>query len=246
MRILLTRPPEEASRTAETLKAKGHDVTTSSVLEVQPRDAAWPNGIIDAVMATSAQAFEQAQFPADLPLPEALRLMRLYVVGGKTGEAARRCGFLGELKVAQDAKELADIVVQHFQPPARLAYLAGHDRKADLEARCKEARLDIIAVEIYEARAASGLSKEAVAGLKGGAFDAVLHYSRRSAEIFLKLADAAGVKPGLVRHIAISADAAAPLRAADLPRVMVAAEPKEQAIIALLSSQKSAPAETVK
>jgi uroporphyrinogen-III synthase len=240
MRILLTRPPEEALRTAEKLKAKGHEVMTSSVLEMQPRDAEWPSGVIDGVIATSAQAFEQAQFAAELPPHETRRLLRLFVVGSKTGEAARQFGFTGELTVAQDAKDLAEMIVQAFQPPARLAYLAGHDRKADLENRCKEARLDVTAVEIYEARAAEALSKTAIASLQAGEIDAVLHYSRRSTEIFLKLAEAAGIKPGLVRHIAISADAAAPLRAADLPRVMIAAEPKEQAIIALLSQAPAA------
>ncbi len=237
MRILLTRAPDEALRTAEKLKAKGHETVTSSVLEIQPRDAAWPTGVIDGVIATSAQAFEQAQFAAEWPLPEARRLLPLFTVGSKTAEAARRCGFTGELTLAPDAKDLAEIIVNKTRPPARLAYLAGHDRKDDLETRCKEAQIEIIAVEIYEARAAEDLSEEAIAAFSNGEIDAVLHYSRRSAEIFLKLAEAAGVSLKSVHHMAISADAAAPLQAAALPHVAIAVEPKEQAIIALLSQK---------
>lgn len=240
MRILLTRAPDEALRTAEKLAAQGHQIVSSPVLEMQPRDAAWPCGVIDGVIATSAQAFEQAQFAPEWPLPEARRLLRLFVVGSKTAEAARRCGFTGELTLAPDAKDLAEAIVNAMQPPARLAYLAGHDRKSDLEMRCKEMGLEIIAVEIYEARAAESLSDEAVIALATGEIDAVLHYSRRSVEIFLALAEAAGISPGLVRHIAISADAAAPLHGAGFPFVMIAAEPKEQAILALLSDDAGA------
>ncbi|MGB8276604.1 MAG: uroporphyrinogen-III synthase [Methylovirgula sp.] len=240
MRILLTRAPDEALRTAEKLAAQGHQIVSSPVLEMQPRAAAWPSGVIDGVIATSAQAFEQAQFAPEWPLPEARRLLRLFVVGSKTAEAARRCGFTGELTLAPDAKDLAEAIVNAMQPPARLAYLAGHDRKSDLEMRCKEMGLEIIAVEIYEACAAESLSDEAVIALANGEIDAVLHYSRRSVEIFLALAEAAGISPGLVRHMAISADAAAPLQAAGFPFVMIAAEPKEQAILALLSHNAAA------
>jgi uroporphyrinogen-III synthase len=240
MRILLTRPPEEALRTAEKLAAHGHQIVSSPVLEMQPRDAAWPSGAIDGVIATSAQAFEHAQFAPEYPLPEARRLLRLFVVGSRTGEAARRCGFTGELTSAPDAKDLAEAIINTMHPPARLAYLAGHDRKSDLEMRCDAAHLEITTVEIYEARAAEALSVEAIAALAGGKIDAVLHFSRRSAEIFLRLAQTAGLDPKSVRHMAISADAAAPLHAAGFLHVMIAAEPNERAILALLSPKPAA------
>lgn len=240
MRILLTRAPEDAARTAEKLKAQGHQVVISPVFEIQPRDAEWPKGVIDGVVATSAQAFEQAQFADDLPLPEAKRLFRLFVVGGKTAEAAKKCGFTGEPFVAQEAKELADAIIAKVPTYARLAYLAGRDRKSELETRCKEARLEIIPVEIYEARAAEGLTTEAVAAIKAGEVDAVMHFSRRSTETFLKLAEAAGVDAKPIRHVAISTDAAAPLLLAGATFVATAFEPKEAAMLALLA-QKPAP-----
>lgn len=244
MRILLTRAPEDAARTAEKLKAQGHEALISPVFEIQPRDALWPKGVIDGIVATSAQAFEQAQFADDAPLPEAKRLFRLFVVGSKTAEAAKKCGFTGEPFVAQDAKELADALIAKMPPYARLAYLAGHDRKSELETRCKEARLEIIPVEIYEARAAESLSKEAVAAIKAGEIDAIMHFSRRSTETFLKLAETAGVDAKPIRHIAISNDAAAPLHAAGATHIATAFEPKEAAMLALLV-QKSLPKATI-
>ena len=62
------------------------------------------------------------------------------------------------------------------------------------------------------------------------AIDAVLHYSRRSAERFVVVAGNAG----RMRHIAISADAAAPLLAQGW-RVEIAASPDEDAMLGLLA-----------
>lgn len=240
MRILLTRATDEALRTAEKLAALGHEALFSPVIEMQPREASWPSGVLDGVITTSAQAFEQAQFSPEFPLPEARRLLPLFLVGNRTAEAAQRHGFTGALTLAADAKDLAEAIVAKLPAGARLAYLAGHDRKPNLEERCKEAGIEIIAVETYEARAAERLNETAAAALADHAIDAVLHYSRRSTEIFLNLAAEAGVDPAATRHIAISADAAAPLEAAGIADVEIAAEPKEQALLALLSQKAAA------
>lgn len=237
MRILLTRARDEAMRTAEKLNAAGHQALLSPVLQMAPTGAQWPDGVTDAVLATSAQAFDLADFALEWPLPEVRRLVPLFVVGRRTETAARRRGFAGEVRVAADAKDLASDVVATMRPPARLLYLAGHDRKSDLETRCKEAGLNIIAVEIYQACAAEQLSEEAIAAIAESAIDAVFHYSRRSAEIFLELAQKAGVNLHHLQHMAISGDAAAPLQAAGLPFIAIAAQPNEQAMLALLSGE---------
>ena len=235
MRILVTRARDDAMRTAEKLAAHGHQALISPVLDMAPTGIQWPHGVIDAVLATSAQAFELADFAPEWPLPEARRLLPLFLVGGKTEAAARHCGFGGEAALATDAKGLARIVIAHMRAPARLLYLAGRDRKSDLEISCKQAGFDIGAVEIYEACAAEHLSDDAIEAVSNGAIDAVLHYSRRSAEIFLALAETSAVDPRLLRHLTISADAAIPLQAAGLPFVAIAAEPNEDALLALLS-----------
>ncbi|MHB8883936.1 MAG: uroporphyrinogen-III synthase [Methylovirgula sp.] len=240
MRILVTRARDEAKRTVEKLAGLGHQAVVSSVLEMAPTGMQWPHGVMDAVLATSAQAFELGDFAPEWPLPEARRLLPLFLVGSRTLEAARQCGFVGEAVLAADVKELAGIVIAKMQAPARLLYLAGRDRKSDLEISCKEAGLDILVVEIYEACAAETLSDEAINAMIKGQIDAVLHYSRRSAEIFLALAQAAGVDPIFLHHMAISADAAAPLQAVGMLLVAIAAEPNEQALLALLSDAQAA------
>lgn len=236
MRILLTRPAADAQRSAEQLAASGHQIVLSPVIEMCASGAAWPSGVLDGMIATSAAAFELAQFAPDSPLPEARRMLRIFAVGNKTAEAARRCGFSGGLVLALDAKDLTESILGAVHAPARIVYLAGHDRKRDLETRCKKAGIDLIVVEIYEARAATALSDEAIAAFARGEIDAVLHYSRRSAEIFLALAGAKRIDPKSLRHVAISSDAAAPLQSKACRSVAIASEPSERALLALLSN----------
>ncbi len=198
------------------------------------------------MIATSAAAFDLSQFAPEWPSPEIRRLLRIFAVGDKTAESARQRGFGGSLIVETNAKDLAEAILRIVQPPARLLYLAGHDRKADLEARCKTAGLNLTVIEIYEARAADTLSDEALEALSRREIDAVLHYSRRSAEIFLTLAAAGRIDFKALRHMAISQDTAAPLYSRGCSFVSIALEPNEKALLALLPDARKDSGELVR
>jgi uroporphyrinogen-III synthase len=233
MFVLVTRPLNDAARTAEKLAQMGYTPVISPVLNIVPTGAFWPQGVVDAAIATSAHAFQSLQFTSEWPTPETRRLVPLFLVGARTAEAARARGFNGPMRVAADAKALCAEITQGLRAPARLLYLAGRDRKSDLESCCADAGLAVKVVEVYAAEAATSLSQAAIGLAAVGAIDAVLHYSQRSAEVFLELAAAAALDPAPLPHVAISEDAAAPLRAAALPQVIVAAEPNEEAVLAL-------------
>ncbi|MGD9658740.1 MAG: uroporphyrinogen-III synthase, partial [Methylocystis sp.] len=112
----------------------------------------------------------------------------------------------------------------------------GRDRQQTLEAGLKAAGHRVAAVEVYEARAANALSQEAVDAFAAGEIDAVLHYSRRSAEIFLALAAASGIleKARATLHFALSQDVAQPLVDEDILNVGVAERPDEEHLLGLL------------
>ena len=93
MLILLTRPWNQALRSAERLAAIGHTAILSPVLEIRRTGAAWPQGVFDAALATSARAFECLDLAPEWPPPELRRMLPLFVVGATTGEAARAAGF---------------------------------------------------------------------------------------------------------------------------------------------------------
>ena len=73
------------------------------------------------------------------------------------------------------------------------------------------------------------------------AVDAALHYSRRSATLFVAAVAGAGLAdrlPGML-HAAISPDAAEPLRAGGARRIAIAAEPSESALLRVFADAAS-------
>lgn len=225
MKVLVVRAVEDARRTASKLASLGHEAIVSPALEIRRLDFVISNEKFDALIATSAHALENASNIADLHAP-------LFVVGRHTADAARAAD-VTPTAVASDAKALAAILCERFPSRARLLYLAGRDRKPDLEAAL--AAHDLRVVETYGAERAEGLTNEAKRKLAADEIDAVLHYSRRSAEIFLDLVEACALLETVrkLRHIAISADAALPLCAAGY-KIEIAAAPDEASMIALL------------
>ena len=233
MRVLVTRPAREGHDTTRELGARGHEVVLSPVLGVAPTGAVLPPGRFDAAVATSAQAIE-ALTPAQV---EALIGVPLHVVGRRTAAAARARGLASPVSVAADGVELAQTLREAGMSSRNVLYLAGRHRKSAIEAACAKLDCQLFVVEIYEAQPAASLTDEAVEALRGGRIDAVLHFSRRSAEVFLGLADAAGLIERLqnVRHVCISADAAQPLRPSCMP-VVLAASPDALSLFATLES----------
>jgi uroporphyrinogen-III synthase len=93
-------------------------------------------------------------------------------------------------------------------------------------------------VEIYRALAAEEFPPEIVAALRAGDVEGVLHFSRRSAEIFVQCAERAGVAAAALRPVqfCISAQAAEPLARAGAHTIRIAAQPEEDALVALIGS----------
>ena len=255
MRLLLTRPIDQSEASAARLRDMGHEVILSPVLEIVTLPANWPEGDFDGLIATSARAFPgSAGFPArpfrrniidsmetgtrptsGLGSPRSQGALPLFVAGEQTARAARHWqGGDAPVETAPDASALATLLARH--KPARLLYLAGQDRKPHLERALAEAGHKVTVLETYAARPAIGLTEEALAVLRNGAVDGALHYSPRSAAVFLRLADHAGLAAQAknMQHFCLSADVALPLRLCGAGRVQVAGKPDEEGLLGLL------------
>ncbi|MGH6852460.1 MAG: uroporphyrinogen-III synthase [Methylocella sp.] len=241
MLVLLTRAQDESNRTAAKLAYEGHDAVLSPVLDMVPTGAIWPAGVIDGVIATSARAFELLSAAPDWPLPEARRLWPLLLVGERTREAARERGFDGPPVIGPDAKTLARDIASRFTTPCRFVYLAGRDRKPDLEDSLTEIGHGVAPVEVYAAQPAESLTEAALTLVRAGETGVVLHYSRRSTDIFLGLARNACLDLSGINHVCISHDAAAPLLAAGIHEVLTAKTPDEQAMFAIVNALAALP-----
>jgi uroporphyrinogen-III synthase len=205
MRLLLTRDVADSARTRALLEAAGHDVLVSPVIEFLARCTPWPRRPPHGIIATSARAFMALH--REGPPEEARATIPLYVVGERTEAEARRHGFAGPMTRVEAAASLAAILLAE-RKAMRLVYLAGYDRKEHLETVLAASRHRLVVLETYEARAATSLTPEAIAALGGGMIDAVLHYSRRSAAIFVTLAEAAGLDTTKLVHLCLSRDVA--------------------------------------
>ncbi|MDP2357683.1 MAG: uroporphyrinogen-III synthase [Beijerinckiaceae bacterium] len=224
MRVLVLRPDDEGKRTAARLAALGHEAISSPVMETMATNAPAPAGVFDAVIATSAQAFRFIDAGALAPF---LRLP-LLCVGARTAQAARKTGFGDIVIEAPDAAALAESIASQSSA-RRLLYLAGRDRKPDLEQALAAANFMIAPWVVYEARALEALREEAILSLRAGKVDAVLHFSRRSAVIFCACIVKAALQDEAraLLHVAISADAAKGLQQLAPARVRIAAAPDE-------------------
>ncbi len=231
MRVLVTRPQREAETIARRLAAAGHEAVVAPVLRIEATDDIVPDAPFEAVLATSAHAIERLR-ESDA---QRLQALPLYVVGARAADLAKTRGFAEIAMSAPDASHLAEAIATVSRPPTRWLYLAGRDRKPDLERRLAALGHDVSAAVVYEARTVEDFPEAAATALRAGALDAALHFSRRSADVVIALAQAAGVAEAFaaLAHVCISADAAAPLRAL-AARVVVSSPPTSQAMIAAL------------
>jgi uroporphyrinogen-III synthase len=233
MRIVLTRPQEDSERTAAALRAKGHDVLIAPLLRVEPVDAklttAWGAVIITSANAAVALATNAAR--------EGLIKLPLYAVGKRTADAAREIGFTDIVTAGGDVRDLLrTIVARRADSKGPLLYLAGEDRSGDLIGDLTVRGIAAEMAVVYRA-ASAPFSGELIEALKERKADAVLHFSKRSAESYLAGAEAAQLtKPALaVVHYCLSAQIAEPLQTAGAERVMAAKRPDEASIIDLLA-----------
>ena len=231
-RVALLRAADDAERSAARLSALGFEYAVAPVLQAVALETKMPLGHFDAVLATSARGFELAS----AAVLASTRGLPLFVVGERAGEAARERRFTLNAPPSPDAMNLALLLNRRLAPGSRMLYLAGRDRKRDLEDALAASGHYVTALEVYEARAREAWNDEEIAALSR--CDAALHYSRRSAELALTLARRAGLADfwrELV-HVCISEDAAAPLREFGAARVYAAPLPREEELIGALAA----------
>lgn len=237
MRVLILRAREDAQRTARALLARGHAPVIAPLLRIVGTDHIIGDVAYRAVLAASAHAVEWLNddgFRRIAALP-------LFVVGERTANAARQRGFRDVRVAAGDGCRLAGLVVDsHLGAPDRtpLLLLAGRDRKAEPAATLLAAGYPVDVRVTYRAEAVRALPAAGRHAIASGTLDAVLHYSRRSADLFVSRTARAGLmtEATALRQVCLSEDVAAPLRMAGWPRIAVAIQPDEASLLTRLEA----------
>jgi uroporphyrinogen-III synthase len=233
MRLLVTRPEADAARTADTFRARGHAVLVAPLLRMEVTDAdLGPDPA--AVLFTSANAVRALTAH---PQHDILRRLPVYAVGARTAAAAHAAGFAEVAAGDGDVQALAGLIAEARRDAGgTLLHLAGEERAGDLAGALAARGFAVHTVVLYRMVAADIFPPEAADALAAGSVDGVLHYSRRSAEIFLDCAGRGGLLNAAVKlaHYCLSAQVAAPLAAAGAATLHIASRPQEAALIELV------------
>jgi len=238
VRVLVTRPEPDNARTGAALIARGAQPILAPVLVFRARDGADLDGVFSGLIVTSANALRALR---DHPVLARLKQLPLYAVGPATAAMARDLGFADIVAGESDAMDLQRSILAHAPQgrAAPLLYLAGAQINHDLAGALRACGLDVVMRVVYAMDAVvpwpSPECREEVA--RG--FDAVLHYSARSAEVFIASARAAGLEDQARRacHLCLSEQVAGPLRAAGFARIGVAAAARETGLLDELARQ---------
>jgi uroporphyrinogen-III synthase len=235
VRLLVTRPDPDGERTAATLRARGCEVLVAPLLRVELlADAALGTVPWSALAMTSANA---AHAIGRHPRRAELMPLTVFAVGRRTADAARAAGFGDVTSADGDVGDLVRLIGARCRTDAAsLLYLAGEDRAGDLAGDLAAVGLRVETVVVYRVVAAAALPVSVLAALRAGRLDGVLHFSRRSAEVYLNCAQTAGVLDRALApfHYCLSRQVAEPLAAAGAGNVRIASRPEEAALIDLV------------
>jgi uroporphyrinogen-III synthase len=232
MRLVVTRPQADSERTAAALRTRGHAVLVAPLMKVE-LVAADLSGSWGAVIITSANAPGAI---AGNPACKALVKLPLFAVGRRSADAARQAGFTDVTSAGGDVRDLVQLIAErHADASAPLLYLAGEDRTADLVAELAVHGIAAEMAVVYRAVTAP-FPPELTAALQAGDVDAVLHFSKRSADNYIAGARQAGIiqQALAVRHYCLARPIAEPLSGAGAGSIAVAKRPDEAALIELL------------
>ncbi|HEY9163861.1 MAG TPA: uroporphyrinogen-III synthase [Magnetovibrio sp.] len=233
MRLLVTRPSEDAGRLNERLRALGHEGIAAPLLEVHfiAGDAVDLSGV-QGILFTSANGVRAfAERSTDRTLPA-------LCVGDATGREARAVGFSDVRSAAGDVAALAALVAAALDPKAGdLLHPAGTKVAGDLAGLLEAEGFHYRREVLYEAVKAKTLPDVARKAMVGGTVHGVLLYSPRTGAAFAKLVLDAGLNDemGKITAYCLSEAVASEVRGLPWKTVLTASQPNEEALLALLA-----------
>jgi uroporphyrinogen-III synthase len=240
MRILVTRPREDAAGLVAALAARGHEALVEPLLTIVPRDPVdWPPGHerAQALLVTSAngvRAFARLDGRRGLPV---------YAVGDASATTARDLGFAAVTSAGGDVNDLAALVRDRVDPAAGpLLHPAASRLAGDLQGMLAAQGFSVLRAVLYDARPAGALSPESTRAINAGSLDAVTLFSPRTATAFASLIAAAGLAPacGRIAALCLSPAVAAQIGGLAWRAVIVAAQPDQAALLDVVDDLASA------
>lgn len=228
-RALVTRPREDAESLTAALAIRALEALVEPLMEIHCRmPEAFDLDGVQAILCTSANGVRA------LARASGERRVPLLAVGDATAARARAEGFDFVESAGGDLGNLARLAAARLRPQeGPLLHVAGNVVAGDLVGLLRAQGFTVERRVLYEARAAVALSPAAVDSLRAGEIAFALFFSPRTAAIFARLADLAGVTECCAKVVALSISAGADAALASLPwrQRRIAERPNQPALL---------------
>ncbi len=228
--VLITRPEPGASETAARVAALGYQPIGARLFEIRTLRAPLPpSGRLQAILATSGNAIPG--------LPASHRHLPFYAVGDATAARARTAGFVQVVSADGDATALASLVARRCDRHAGPLLLASGRGQGDaLAADLRAHGFSVFRRAVYITRPVADLPRIARDAFTAGRLIAALFFSAETARQCVRLLQAARLHEAVrsVDALAIGQPAAVALQALPWRRILVASQPNQDAMLALL------------
>lgn len=226
--VLVTRPEPGAAETEAALRALGYRPILAPLMTIvsvsgPPLDLTG----YDAVAVTSANGLRE------LAMRSAERALPLYAVGERTAALARDIGFREVHAAGGDVSSLSRLLSGRG---GRVLHVAGEDVAGELSPA------DVVVTRIiaYRAVPVADLPEPVVTALRDGQVAYVALFSPRTASVFVRLAQKAGLSAPVcgLTALCISAAVARAAQGFGFSETRVAAQPDAASLLALLPAVK--------
>ena len=161
--------------------------------------------------------------------------MPLYVVGAQSARAAAEKGLRVADMPAPDVAALAERLHARLAARSRVLYLAGRDRRSELEAELRQAGHIVTTIEVYAAEAREAWdADEAQGGFALRMRPCTIRAAAPNSRYVLPRAPGSPIASAKSFTSALSEDAAAPIRRHGARLVRSSESPHEEALFAAL------------
>lgn len=246
VRLVITRPHEDAERSASVLRALGAEVILEPLLVVMPAAAADLDLTgVQAFLLTSANGARA--LAAQLASGAAAFALPALCVGDQTMRTAQELGFTNVRSAQGDVVSLAALARDSLKPAdGALLHAAGSVQAGDLAELLNGDGFVVRRAVLYETRKARAFSADFLAALDEQQLDGVLFYSPRTAATFATLAGTATIQRcqggglGAVKAYCLSPAVAEALAGCTFEAVRVSPHPNQEALFSLVKQDFAA------
>lgn len=245
MRVLITRPKEDAQRIAEPLRARGVDVLLEPMLEIVEGAEAKAHTPAE-LQAVQALVFSSANgvraFAHCFPDPDHGRDLTIYAVGDTTARVATEAGFTTVFNAEGDVTSLAALIRRMATSQGGpLIHVTSNASAGNLAGALAPDGFDVRRWELYRSKVAERLSAPTRRALKKGRLDAVFLYSPRTTATFARLVREAGLTDTLAGVTAYALSPAVAKGLSDLPlaAVRTAVQPSQDSLLSLFDADQA-------